>query len=135
MASSQCSNFSRSTSGSGHSLHLLIFVMSASTPLATVKRTFQNQRFVPLGGDKVHRNKMASVRSDCHAVYGASSRVQQFGHLIQMLVSGHAPQIRRSIDALKDGVVCYLPKPVNDRHLIRCLRAALHSGELPEENS
>ena len=37
--------------------------------------------------------------------------------------------------ALKDGVVCYLPKPVDDKHLIRCLRAALHSDELPEENS
>jgi FixJ family two-component response regulator len=37
--------------------------------------------------------------------------------------------------ALKDGVVCYLPKPVDDKHLIRCLRAALHSGEPHEENS
>jgi FixJ family two-component response regulator len=37
--------------------------------------------------------------------------------------------------ALMDGVVCYLRKPVDDKHLIRCLRAALHSGEPPEENS
>jgi FixJ family two-component response regulator len=37
--------------------------------------------------------------------------------------------------ALKDGVVCYLRKPVDDEHLIRCLRAALDSGEPPEENS
>lgn len=37
--------------------------------------------------------------------------------------------------ALKDGVVCYLPKPVDDKYLIRCLRAALHSGEPSEENS
>src|SRR5271166_5230927 len=35
-------------SESGQSLHLPIFVMSASTPLATVERTFQNRRFVPL---------------------------------------------------------------------------------------
>jgi len=27
--------------------------------------------------------------------------------------------------ALKDGVVCYLRKPVDDEHLIRCLRVAL----------
>ena len=33
--------------------------------------------------------------------------------------------------ALKDGVVCYLRKPVDDKHLMRCLRAALHSGEPP----
>jgi FixJ family two-component response regulator len=37
--------------------------------------------------------------------------------------------------ALKDGVVCYLRKPVDEKHLIRCLRAALHSGEPVGENS
>ena len=37
--------------------------------------------------------------------------------------------------ALNDGVVCYLRKPVDEKHLIRCLRAALHSGEPPKENS
>jgi FixJ family two-component response regulator len=37
--------------------------------------------------------------------------------------------------ALNDGVVCYLRKPVDERHLMRCLRAALHSGEPREENS
>ena len=30
------------------SLQLPIFVMSASTPLATVERTFQNRLFVPI---------------------------------------------------------------------------------------
>jgi hypothetical protein len=34
-----------------------------------------------------------------------------------------------------DGVVCYLRKPVNDEHLIRCLRVALRSGERPKEHS
>ena len=37
--------------------------------------------------------------------------------------------------ALNDGVVCYLRKPVDEKHLMRCLRAALHSGKPPEENS
>jgi FixJ family two-component response regulator len=37
--------------------------------------------------------------------------------------------------ALKDGVVCYLRKPVDEKHLMRCLRAALHSDEPREENS
>jgi FixJ family two-component response regulator len=37
--------------------------------------------------------------------------------------------------ALKDGVICYLRKPVDERHLTQYLRAALHSGETPEENS
>ena len=30
--------------------------------------------------------------------------------------------------ALKDGVVCYLSKPVDDDHLERCLRSALQPG-------
>ena len=37
--------------------------------------------------------------------------------------------------ALNDGVVCYLRKPVDEKHLIRCLRAALNSDEPREENS
>jgi FixJ family two-component response regulator len=37
--------------------------------------------------------------------------------------------------ALNDGVVCYLRKPVDEKHLMRCLRAALHSDEPREENS
>ena len=37
--------------------------------------------------------------------------------------------------ALNDGVVGYLRKPVDEKHLMRCLRAALHSDEPPEENS
>ena len=37
--------------------------------------------------------------------------------------------------ALTDGVVCYLRKPVDEKHLMRCLRAALHSDKPREENS
>jgi len=37
--------------------------------------------------------------------------------------------------ALTDGVVCYLVKPVDQNDLLRCLRAALHSADPPEENS
>ena len=37
--------------------------------------------------------------------------------------------------ALKDGVVCYLSKPVDDEHLECCLRCALQSGTPPEESS
>jgi FixJ family two-component response regulator len=35
--------------------------------------------------------------------------------------------------ALKDGIVCYLCKPVDDDHLERCLRSALQSGKSHEE--
>ena len=35
--------------------------------------------------------------------------------------------------ALKNGVLCYLSKPVDDDHLERCLRSALESGKSHEE--
>jgi FixJ family two-component response regulator len=57
------------------------------------------------------------------------------GHSIPtILVTAYPNDIDRA-RALDDGVVCYLRKPVNDDHLIQCLREALRSGELPEENS
>ena len=37
--------------------------------------------------------------------------------------------------ALKDGVVCYLRKPVNENHLLRGLREALQSREPTEDHS
>jgi len=37
--------------------------------------------------------------------------------------------------ALKDGVVCYLQKPVDEKCLLGCLHEALQSREPPEENS
>jgi FixJ family two-component response regulator len=37
--------------------------------------------------------------------------------------------------ALKDGVVCYLGKPVDDEHLERCLRSALQPAAPTEGNS
>ena len=37
--------------------------------------------------------------------------------------------------ALNDGVICYLRKPIDEQHLVRCLRAALTSDNSPEDNS
>jgi FixJ family two-component response regulator len=51
-----------------------------------------------------------------------------------ILVTAYPNDVDR-VRALNDGVVCYLRKPIDEQHLIRCLRAALPSGELPEENS
>jgi FixJ family two-component response regulator len=57
------------------------------------------------------------------------------GHAIPtILVTAYPNDVDRA-RVLKDGVVCYLRKPVDDEHLIRCLRAALDSCEVPEENS
>ena len=38
------------------------------------------------------------------------------------------------IRALNEGVVCYLRKPLDEKHLMRCLRAALHPGEPTNED-
>jgi FixJ family two-component response regulator len=51
-----------------------------------------------------------------------------------ILVTAYPNEIVRN-RALREGVVCYLCKPVDDDHLDRCLRSALKSGIPPEENS
>jgi FixJ family two-component response regulator len=56
------------------------------------------------------------------------------GHAIPtILVTAYPNQAVRN-RALKDGVVCYLPKPVDDDHLERCLRSALQSGKPAEDH-
>jgi FixJ family two-component response regulator len=51
-----------------------------------------------------------------------------------ILVTAYADSDVRA-RALNNGVVCYLRKPVDENHLMRCLRAALHFGEPRDENS
>jgi FixJ family two-component response regulator len=45
-----------------------------------------------------------------------------------ILVTAYPNEVVRR-RALKDGIVCYLPKPVDDEHLERCLRSALAAGK------
>ena len=57
------------------------------------------------------------------------------GHAIPtILVTAYPDDADRS-RTLNDGVICYLRKPVDETRLLQCLRAALRSGEPPEENS
>jgi len=53
------------------------------------------------------------------------------GHPIPTILLTAYPNEAVRNRALKDGVVCYLPKPVDDEHLARCLRSALQSGASP----
>jgi FixJ family two-component response regulator len=62
-------------------------------------------------------------------------RLIDMGHAIPTILVTAYPDDDIRARALNDGVVCYLPKPVDEKHLMRCLRAALHSGEPPKENS
>ncbi|UPJ76370.1 response regulator [Bradyrhizobium sp. 187] len=51
-----------------------------------------------------------------------------------ILVTAYADdQVRAR--ALKDGIICYLPKPVDEKRLLACLHAALQSREPTEDNS
>ena len=51
-----------------------------------------------------------------------------------ILVTAYPDEVVRR-RALKDGVVCYLSKPVDDDHLEHCLRSALQPRKPSEENS
>jgi FixJ family two-component response regulator len=75
----------------------------------------------------VHMPAMTGVELHRHLI--------EAGHAIPtILVTAYPDEDVRS-RALMDGVVCYLRKPLDEKHLIRCLRAALHVGEPPKENS
>jgi FixJ family two-component response regulator len=51
-----------------------------------------------------------------------------------ILVTAYPDEVARK-RAFKDGVVCYVAKPVDDEHLERCLRSALECGKPYEEKS
>jgi FixJ family two-component response regulator len=51
-----------------------------------------------------------------------------------ILVTAYPDEVARD-QARKDGVVCYLSKPVDDDYLERCLRSALQPGSSMEDNS
>ena len=71
----------------------------------------------------------------------AMTGIELYQHLIEaghtiptILVTAYPDDLERA-RALNDGVVCYLRKPVDEQHLIRCLRTALESAEPGETNS
>ena len=51
-----------------------------------------------------------------------------------ILVTAYPDEVVRD-RALKDGIVCYLDKPVDDDYLEQCLRLALQPGAPIEDNS
>ena len=64
-----------------------------------------------------------------------------YEHLIEagyeiptILVTAYPNDVDRT-RASDGGVACYLRKPVDERHLMLCLRAAFPSAEMPEEDS
>ena len=51
-----------------------------------------------------------------------------------ILVTAYADDDVRA-GALRDGVICFLRKPVDEEHLMRCLHAAIDSAGRPEQSS
>jgi FixJ family two-component response regulator len=71
----------------------------------------------------------------------AMTGVELHKHLMEVgcaiptiLITAYPNDVDRAC-ALNDGVVCYLRNPVDETHMMRCLRAAFPSAELPEEDS
>jgi FixJ family two-component response regulator len=62
-------------------------------------------------------------------------RLIDAGHAIPtILVTADVDDSIRA-SALRDGVVCYLRKPIDEEDLMRCVHAALHSSDAEEGNS
>jgi FixJ family two-component response regulator len=62
-------------------------------------------------------------------------RLIEAGYAIPTILITAYPNEDVRARALQDGVVCYLRKPVDQDQLLRCIRAAVHSGDGDEENS
>jgi FixJ family two-component response regulator len=56
------------------------------------------------------------------------------GHAIPTILITAYPNDLDRTAALSEGVICYLQKPVDQQDLIRCLEAALSTGEPPSAN-
>jgi len=85
-----------------------------------------------------HLIETACLIADVHMP--AMTGVELYRHLIDkgyaiptILVTAYPNDVDRA-QVLSDGVLCYLRKPVDEKHLIRCLRTALSSAEIPNED-
>ena len=112
------------------SIRKLVVLMGYTVEAFPSAADFLASRFLPgtscLIAD-VHMPGMTGVELHRHLV--------DAGYAIPtILVTAYPDEVVRD-QALRDGVVCYLSKPVDDDHLERCLRSALQPGTPIEEDS
>jgi FixJ family two-component response regulator len=112
------------------SMRKLVVLMGYTVEAFPSAADFLASRFLPettcLIAD-VHMPGMTGVELHRHLV--------DAGYAIPtILVTAYPDEVVRD-QALKDGVVCYLSKPVDDDHLERCLRSALEPDTPLEESS
>jgi FixJ family two-component response regulator len=86
-----------------------------------------------------HLAETACLIADIHMP--AMTGLELYEHLMEagyaiptILVTAYPNDVDRT-RALDGGIVGYLRKPVDEKHLIQCLRAAFPSAEVPEEDS
>ncbi|OAE99711.1 histidine kinase [Bradyrhizobium centrolobii] len=112
------------------SMRKLVVLMGYTVEAFPSAADFLASRFLPetacLIAD-VHMPGMTGVELHRHLV--------DAGYAIPtILVTAYPDEVVRD-RALKDGIACYLSKPVDDDHLERCLRSALQPGTPIEDNS
>jgi FixJ family two-component response regulator len=83
--------------------------------------------------------EMACLITDVHMP--VTTGIELHRHLIDMrhaiptiLITGYPNDVDRA-RALKDGVVCYLPKPFDEKQLMQCVSEALQTRDAPEQNA
>jgi FixJ family two-component response regulator len=74
----------------------------------------------------VHMPAMTGIELHTHLV--------ERRHAISTILITGCPNDVERARALKDGVVCYLRKPVDEKQLMQCLRAALQTVDAPDQN-
>jgi FixJ family two-component response regulator len=74
----------------------------------------------------VHMPSMSGIELYKHLI--------EAGHTIPTILVTAYPDDAERARTLNDGVVGYLRKPVDEKHLIRCLRAAIESAKPDEKN-
>ncbi|MEH2594892.1 FixJ family two-component response regulator [Bradyrhizobium sp. AZCC 1577] len=112
------------------SMQKLVGLMGYSVEAFPSAADFLASRFLPettcLIAD-VHMPGMTGVELHRHLV--------DAGYAIPtILITAYPDEVVRD-QALEDGIVCYLGKPVDDDYLEQCLRSALQPGKPTEDNS
>ena len=75
----------------------------------------------------VHMPAMTGIEAYKHLI--------EAGHTIPTIPVTAYPDDEERARALRDRVVCYLRKPVDERYLMQCLRTALELTDPGEKNS
>ena len=127
--------------------HLLISIIDDDQPFReSMRRLMRSLGYIaeafPSAADFLASHRLAETAcliADVHMP--VMTGIELYRRLIDtgraiptILVTAYPNDVDR-VRALNDGVLCYLRKPVDERRLKRCLRAALTSDETTEGDS